>query len=191
MNSTRTTNAAEGKYGRFSTSRFPEVGETDPQWWGGGTTGAGAGAARARARTENADFPQDQPETRKVRVVIYSDEPILTRGLQDTIADDPELQMTACCSSAADLTRRLTVERPDIAVIDFTPAVTSEALFAWQSAAIGCKFILWANSVKADFIPRAFAMGIGGVLRKSLPVEAHRECLHAVNSGVFWVRDAL
>ena len=120
-----------------------------------------------------------------VRVVIYSDEPILAAGLQK-IAGDAEMQVMACCSSLAELKTHMANERPDIAVVDLTPQVTSAMLFELQTLAIQCKLVLWVSSVETDFALRALTMGIRGILRKTLSVDAHRECLRKVNSGALW-----
>jgi hypothetical protein len=121
-----------------------------------------------------------------VRVAIYSDEPILATGFQSLIAADPELQLTACCETISQLKKQLADGSPDVAVVDFTEEITAVALAELRSLAVECKLILWTNSIEGELARRALKFGIRGVLRKTLPLEAYRQCLHTVNSGQLW-----
>jgi hypothetical protein len=126
-----------------------------------------------------------------VRVAIYSDEPILATGFQSVIAADPELQLTACCGTINQLKEQLASGSPDVAVVDFTKEITAASLAELWSLAAQCKLILWTNSIEGDLARRALKFGIRGVLRKTLPLEAHRQCLHRVNSGQLWFEGQL
>jgi len=126
-----------------------------------------------------------------VRVVIYSDQPILAKGLESLIADDPALDLTASCSNVAALKEHLASESPDLAVLDLTSEITSAALYELQNLALESKLILWTNSIAGDFALQALTIGIRGVLRKTLSLEAHRQCLHRVYSGELWFEKSL
>lgn len=121
-----------------------------------------------------------------VRVAIYSDEPILATGFKALIAADPTLKLSACCTTISQLKKQLASGIPDVAVVDFTEDVTAETLAELQHLAAHCKVILWTNSIEGDLALRALRFGVRGVLRKTLPLEAHRQCLHRVNSGDLW-----
>src|ERR1700690_4166579 len=97
-----------------------------------------------------------------LRVVVYSDQPILAMGLESLIAADPALELNACCSNIAALGKHLTGENPDIAVLDLTPEITSAALQELQNLAPECKLILWANTIGGDFALHALTVGIRG-----------------------------
>jgi hypothetical protein len=62
------------------------------------------------------------------QVAIYSDEPILAAGFESVIATDPELELTGCCSTVAELKEHLSYTRPELAVVDVTPEITSSML---------------------------------------------------------------
>jgi len=125
------------------------------------------------------------------RVVIYSDQPILAIGLESLIAGDPALELSACCSSMPALEEHLANENPDLAVLDLTPKVTCGALEELQIVAPECKLILWTNTINSDFALQALTIGVRGILRKTLPLEAHRQCLHKVSSGELWFEKSL
>ena len=126
-----------------------------------------------------------------VRVVVYSDQPILAKGLESLIAGDPALELAACCSNVADLREHLANEKPDLAVLDLTSEITSATLGVLQDLAPESKLILWTNTISGDFALQALTIGIRGVLRKTLPLEAHRQCLHRVSAGELWFEKSL
>ena len=127
----------------------------------------------------------------KVRVVIYSDQPILAAGMESLIAADPDLESSGWCQGISSLRERLANENPDLAVVDLTPQMTVTALTELQKLSRGCKLILWTRSIEGDIALQALTIGIRGVLRKTLPLEAHRQCLHRVYSGDLWVEKSL
>lgn len=126
-----------------------------------------------------------------VNVVIYSNQPILVKGLECVIDDDPGLRLAAFCQDLPALRRQLASESPDVAVVDLTPEITTTVLNGLQGLAPECKLILWTDSIAADFALQALTIGIRGVLRKALPLEAHRQCLHRVHSGDLWFEKRL
>ena len=126
-----------------------------------------------------------------VRVIVYSDQPVLTRGLESLIAADPALELIACCSNLAALKDSLAKENPDLAVLDLTLEITPAALHELQDLAPESKLILWTDTIGGDFALQALTIGIRGVLRKALPLEAHLQCLHRVSSGELWFEKSL
>jgi two-component system nitrate/nitrite response regulator NarL len=126
-----------------------------------------------------------------VRVIIYSDQPVLARGLESLIAADPALELSACCSNLATLKNSLAKDNPDLAVLDLTLEITSAALDELQNLAPDSKLILWTDTIGGDFALQALTIGIRGVLRKTLPLEAHLQCLHRVASGELWFEKSL
>jgi two-component system nitrate/nitrite response regulator NarL len=126
-----------------------------------------------------------------VRVIVYSDQPVLARGLESLIAADPALELIACCSNLAALKDSLAKENPDLAVLDLTLEITPAALHELQDLAPESKLILWTDTIGGDFALQALTIGIRGVLRKALPLEAHLQCLHRVSSGELWFEKSL
>jgi two-component system nitrate/nitrite response regulator NarL len=125
------------------------------------------------------------------RVVVYSNQPILAKGLESLIAGDPALELNLCCSSMAALKEHLAKENPDLAVLDLTPEVTSNALHELRNLVPKCKLILWTDTIDGDFALQALTIGVRGVLRKTLPLDAHRQCLIKVSSGELWFEKSL
>ncbi len=121
-----------------------------------------------------------------VRVAVYSDEPMLTAGLQKLVATDPKLKLSGSCHRIDQLKVLLAAGKADVAVVDFTEEITADTLIELRNLAGDCKLILWTNAIEGDMAFRAMRFGVRGVLRKSLPLEAHRQCLHNVSAGDLW-----
>lgn len=126
-----------------------------------------------------------------VRVVIYSDQPILAIGLKSLIAADPMLELAGTCSEMSTLKEELAKENADLAVLDLTPEITGATLRALRNLHPACKLILWTTSIGVDFALQAVTAGVRGVLRKTLSVKAHRQCLHRVHGGGLWFEKRL
>jgi len=126
------------------------------------------------------------------RVVVYSPQPILAIGLENLIATDPALELTASCSNVAPLKEHLANAHPDLAVLDLTTEITYATLNELQNLSPKCRLILWTNSIDGEFALKAMMnLGIRGVLSQSLSLEAHRQCLHRVYSGEVWFEKIL
>jgi len=126
-----------------------------------------------------------------INVAIYSDQPILAGGLESVISLDVDLQVSEGVSNLKELGEHLADEKPDIAVLDLTAELTITVLEQLHRRAPDCRLILWVESISGQFAKQALAVGVCGILRKNLPVEAHRRCLHNVGTGQFWLEKRL
>ena len=68
-----------------------------------------------------------------IRIVLYSNQPILAKGLESLIVSDPALELSAYCSTSAALKEQMANEKPDLAVLDLTPEITFAMLGELQS----------------------------------------------------------
>ncbi len=126
-----------------------------------------------------------------VEVAIYSDQPVLIRGAEALIAADPALTLSASCSKIGVLKDHLTNAAPDLALLDLTAEMTIAALKELQNLAPQCKLILWTSTIAVEFALQALTIGIRGILSKSLPLDAYRQCLHRVHAGSLWFEKSL
>ena len=124
--------------------------------------------------------------SKPVRVVVYSDQPMLATGLQSCIASDADLRLSACCTDLSELREQLLERQPHVAVLDLTPEITPLLLRELRSLAPDCRLVLWTDSIAPDFALQAMAVGISGILRKTLSEELHRRCLLKVHGGELW-----
>jgi len=125
------------------------------------------------------------------RTLLFSDEPILAKGLESVLAGVDGFQLTGVCSNTARLKEILDAGEPDILLIDLTSDVTFSILSELKKASLNAKIVLWVHSISTELALQAMALGVRGILRKTLPSELLVKCLQRVNEGEFWFEKAL
>ena len=73
------------------------------------------------------------------RTLLFSDEPILAKGLESILASVEGFQLTGVCSSTVKLKEILDAGEPDILLIDLTSDVTFSILSELKKASLNCK----------------------------------------------------
>ena len=125
------------------------------------------------------------------RVLLYSDEPILSKGLEAVLRQDPEFELLPVCGTVAELVDQAVRENPDVVLMDLTPEVTFAALNDMKHALMRSKVVLWVNAISTELAFQAMGLGVRGVLRKTLPAELQVKCLQKVQAGELWFEKAL
>jgi DNA-binding NarL/FixJ family response regulator len=125
------------------------------------------------------------------RVLLYSDEPVLARGLSAVLSAVDSLELVNTCHSTTKLMEQLEVERPDLLLMDLTSEVTVTVLSDLRRAMTSCKVVLWVHEISTELAFQAMGLGVRGILRKTLPSELLVKCLIKVNEGELWFEKAL
>ncbi len=125
------------------------------------------------------------------RILLYSDAPILAQGLASVLGNVDDFELLAPCRTLAAAMEQLTLERPEIAVLDLTPDLTFAALIEMRRALPGCKVILWVNAISTELAFQVIGLGIRGILRKSMSPEDYVHCLSQVSAGELWLEKDL
>src|SRR5689334_14470025 len=125
------------------------------------------------------------------RTLLFSDEPILAKGLESILASVEGFQLAGVCSNTAKLKEILDAGEPDILLIDLTSDVTFSILSELKKASLNSKIVLWVHSISTELALQAMALGVRGILRKTLPSDLLIKCLQRVNEGEFWFEKAL
>jgi two-component system, NarL family, nitrate/nitrite response regulator NarL len=125
-------------------------------------------------------------------VALCCVQPVLAEGLAAVLAGSGDLSLSAGCTTLSELTEHVRKERPDLILVDVAPDVTFDLLATLRSVARQIPIVLWVTEdVSPDFASQAIALGVRGILRKSLSVELQLKCLRKVAAGEFWVEKAL
>jgi DNA-binding NarL/FixJ family response regulator len=125
------------------------------------------------------------------RIYLYSDQPILAKGLEAVLKATGLFQLAASFSALPELLERLEEDTPDILVLDMTPELTFGALSDIKRVMRESKLVLWVNSISTELAFQAMGLGVRGILRKSLPAEMQVKCLQKVDDGDLWFEKAL
>jgi DNA-binding NarL/FixJ family response regulator len=125
------------------------------------------------------------------RVFLYSDQPILARGLDSVLAPTGRFQLESFFSGLPELLARLENDIPDVLLLDLTPEVTFGVLSDIKRVVQDCRLVLWVNSISTELAFQAMGLGVRGILRKTLPSELQVKCLQKVCEGELWFEKAL
>jgi DNA-binding NarL/FixJ family response regulator len=124
-------------------------------------------------------------------VTLYSEQPILTAGLQAAMAGLEDIGLSAIFADLDPLIDHVRTSRPSVTLVEVTAAVTIATLSKLESMAGNAPIVLWVDVVSVELVSQALAVGVRGILRKSLPVELQIKCLRTVAAGGLWVEQAL
>ena len=125
------------------------------------------------------------------RVLLYSDEPMLAKGLEAVLPEVAGFQLLPTCGSVACLTETLSNGVPDLLLMDLTEEITFSVLSELKRAMMACKIVLWVNKISTELAFQAMGLGVRGILRKTLPIELQVKCLQKVQAGELWFEKAL
>ena len=125
------------------------------------------------------------------RILLYSDEPVLSRGLESVLRQVEGFELLPSCTTVACLMEQLALGAPDLVLIDLTAEVTFGVLSDMKNALTRTKIVLWVNTISTELAFQAMGLGVRGILRKTLPTELQVKCLQKVHSGELWFEKAL
>jgi DNA-binding NarL/FixJ family response regulator len=124
-------------------------------------------------------------------VAVYSKQPMLMAGFACIVAGLEDYRVSGVFTTLDSLMEHIRTSRPSVVLIDMTGDVTMSTLSKLTPTAGESPVILWVDSASTEFASEALALGVRGLLRKSLPVELQIKCLRIVAAGDLWVEQAL
>jgi DNA-binding NarL/FixJ family response regulator len=114
--------------------------------------------------------------------MLSSDEPIIRAGLASILAANPLFRMVS--GPIAEV-------GADILLLDLTSDRSLYILREIRKIAPAVKIIVWTYSIETELALQVMAMGVRGILRKTLEPELLLKCLQSVYDGEFWYEKAL
>jgi DNA-binding NarL/FixJ family response regulator len=126
-----------------------------------------------------------------IRLLLYTDEPILARGLTSILLGTQEFAVVETCSKMTEVASVLEAGEPDILLLDLTSEITFAALSQLKRSTARCKTVLWAHTIATELAFQAMSLGVRGILRKTLGPELVVKCLTKVHQGELWFEKAL
>ena len=124
-------------------------------------------------------------------VALCSDQPILTAGLEAVVSEREDCTLSGIFTTLGLLTEHVVTRRPSVVLLDVTPAVTFSTLSELKPLVDVAPVVLWVDAVSTEFVSKALAIGVRGILRQRLPIELQIKCLRIVAMGDLWVEQAL
>jgi DNA-binding NarL/FixJ family response regulator len=126
-----------------------------------------------------------------IRIVLYSDQPILAQGLKSVFSGVPGYEVLSVATTMPALMETMATEQPDIVLMDLTSEVTFGALSEMKRAMANSKIVLWVHTISTELAFQAMGLGVRGILRKTLPTDLLSKCLEKVQEGELWFEKAL
>ena len=124
-------------------------------------------------------------------VALYCEQPVLTAGLQTVMDGLDDFTLAAVFTDLNPLMEHIRTRRPNVVLLEVTSAITFATLTKLKSMAGDAPIVLWVDVIAMEFVSQALALGVRGVLRKSLPIELQIKCLRNVAAGDLWVEQGL
>jgi len=124
-------------------------------------------------------------------VLLYSDEPILAKGLESVLRQVEGFQLLPTSNTLSSLMEQITQGAPDLVLMDLTAEITFAVLSDMKHAMNRSRIVLWVNNISTELAFQAMGLGVRGILRKTLPTELQVKCLQKVQAGELWFEKAL
>ena len=125
------------------------------------------------------------------RILLYSDEPILAKGLESVLRQVEGFELLPTCNTVAGVVDQVSNGAPDLVLMDLTPEITFAVLSELKHAMASTRIVLWVNSISTELAFQAMGLGVRGILRKTLPTDLQVKCLQKVQAGELWFEKAL
>ena len=125
------------------------------------------------------------------RILLYSDEPILAKGLESVLRQVEGFDLLPICGTVSTLMEQISQGMPDLVLMDLTPEITFAVLTEMKHTMMNSKIVLWVNSISTELAFQAMGLGVRGILRKTLPTDLQVKCLQKVQAGELWFEKAL
>ncbi|HTX37785.1 MAG TPA: response regulator transcription factor [Bryobacteraceae bacterium] len=125
------------------------------------------------------------------RILLYSDEPILAKGLESVLRQVDGFDLLPTCTSVAGVMEVVAQGSPDLVLLDLTSEITFAVLTEMKHALSNSKIVLWVNNISTELAFQAMGLGVRGILRRTLPTDLQVKCLQKVQAGELWFEKAL
>src|SRR5437667_7029695 len=125
------------------------------------------------------------------QILLYSDEPILAKGLESVLRQVEGFELMPTCITLAALMEQIGQDSPDLVLMDLTHEITFAVLSEMKHAMANSRIVLWVNSISTELAFQAMGLGVRGILRKTLPTELQIKCLQKAQAREPWVKKAL
>jgi len=125
------------------------------------------------------------------RILLYSDEPILAKGLESVLRQVEDFDLLPTCTTVAGVVDQVAHGGPDLVLMDLTHEITFAVLSEMKHSMLTTKIVLWVNTISTELAFQAMGLGVRGILRKTLPTDLQVKCLQKVQAGELWFEKAL
>lgn len=126
-----------------------------------------------------------------IRVLLYTDEPVLARGLETVLVPSTGFQLVSVCTNSGALINEVKAQNPGLLLLDMTPDLTFGVLLEAQRQLASARVVLWVRSISTELAYQAIEHGVRGILKKTHSPQVLVKCLQMVSDGGLWFEETL
>lgn len=121
-----------------------------------------------------------------MRLFLYVDEPILSEAMSFLFHRTPDIKLETIINTAEQIVPEVLEGRPDLLLLNLTPALNLEIIARLHQEAPDCRIVLWTRYSSEEFAHRAMELGVRGILPRTCSTELLIKCLRKVHAGELW-----
>jgi DNA-binding NarL/FixJ family response regulator len=124
-----------------------------------------------------------------VTLVAADPHPLSLLGLTQLLETEPDLELLASCSTAAEVMQLVAQYQPDILLVDINLPDRSglELIKELKNSSLKAKAIILTTSMDEEQTIDALRFGVKGVVLKDMPSHLLIQCLQKVAAGGLWM----
>ncbi len=122
---------------------------------------------------------RETPATRKLRILVVDDHPIVRKGLAQLIAHEPDIEMVGGADNVVDALRQVADLHPDLVVVDMSLKDSHglELLAQIKAQFVDVRTLVWSMFEEKIYAERALRAGAMGYVNKQ---ESNSQLLAAI-----------
>ena len=134
-----------------------------------------------------------QTITKRHRILLVDDHPLVRRGFADVITDEPSLELCAEASNAQEAMKLVREQKPDLTIVDLGLPDQSgvELIKRIKSAKLKCKILVSSIQDESLFAERCLRAGASGYVNKAESPETVLEAIFYVLNGEVYLSPAM
>ena len=94
------------------------------------------------------------------RVLLYSDEPILAKGLEAVLWESEDFELLPTSTTLPCVMAQIDQDVPDVVLMDLTTEITFAVLSGMKHVMSRSKIVLWVNAISTELAYQAMGLGI-------------------------------
>lgn len=124
-----------------------------------------------------------------VKIVAADPHPLSLLGLTELLKSVPELELLACCATAADAMQEVRHHQPDLLLIDINlpDGCGLKLINELKNSSLDVKIVILTTTMDEEQTIEALRYGVKGVVLKNMPAHLLVHCLQKVAAGGLWM----
>lgn len=124
-----------------------------------------------------------------IKVVAADPHPLSLLGLAQLLKSEPDIDLVACCTTAAQTMQEVAQLEPDLLVIDINLPDRNglELINELKNSTLDIKIVVLTSAMDENQTIDALRFGVKGVVLKDMPSHLLLQCLQKVAAGGLWM----